>query len=495
MTGADRDPPYFFCTQKRNFFPSDIVYSFLIHHRLAEEGEGMEVSSRGRWLVLLSVGVGTFMSALDSSVVNTILPVIRDVLASDVATIEWVVTVYLLVVSGLLLTFGRLGDMRGHKSIYTWGFAVFVSGSALCGMSPGASWLIGFRAAQALGAAAIFANSPAILTKNFPPDRRGQALGLQAAMTYLGLTVGPSLGGWLAHSFSWRAVFFINVPVGFLALALAVIFIPQDAGSKNRQQFDLAGAAVFVSGLVSLLLGLNQGSRWGWGSLRIVGLLAFSIMALAGFVVLERRNVFPMLDLSLFQRRVFSSAAAAAVLNYMALYGIVFLMPFYLIQGRGLNAAHAGLLLTAQPIAMAVAAPLSGSLSDRIGSRLLATLGMALLAAALALLALAGPTTPLRLLAAFLSLAGLGTGMFISPNTSALMGDAPRDRQGIASGILATARNLGMVLGVGTAGAILTSMTAHEVGGAIYGAVRVGFVSAGAFALFASVISSLRGKK
>jgi MFS family permease len=201
-----------------------------------------------------------------------------------------------------------------------------------------------------------------------------------------------------------------------------------------------------------------------------------------------------MLDLRLFRSRVFTSSSASAVLNYMALYGIMFLMPFYLIQGRGLNTARAGLLLTFQPVVMAAAAPVSGALSDRIGSRLLAALGTAMLAAALALLALMSPEAPLRQSAALLALAGLGTGMFISPNTSALMGDAPPDRKGTASGVLATSRNLGMVLGVGAAGAFLASKLGSGAEGAVFGAVRDGFAASSAFAAAASVVSFLRGR-
>ena len=198
-------------------------------------------SSR-RWWVLLAIGVGTFMSALDGSVVNTILPVMRTALHSDVAAVEWVVTVYLLVVSGVLLSFGRLGDLRGHKRTYVTGFGIFVVGSALCGIAPTAAALIAFRAFQALGAAMLFANSPAILTKNFPAAQRGQALGMQATMTYLGLSTGPALGGWLAGSLGWRSVFYINVPVGLVALALSLRFIPDDPGAEHAERFDMPGA-------------------------------------------------------------------------------------------------------------------------------------------------------------------------------------------------------------------------------------------------------------
>ncbi len=185
-----------------------------------------------KWLVLIAIGMSTFMSALDTSVVNTVLPIITKSFESHIATVEWVVIIYLLIVSGLLLSFGRLGDIRGHRTVFLIGFSIFIISSALCGMSPTIEFLILFRGLQAIGAAMLAANSPAILTKSFPSSQRGQALGLQATMTYLGLTVAPSLGGWLTDLVSWRAIFYINIPVGISAFVLAWMFIPSDEGKK-----------------------------------------------------------------------------------------------------------------------------------------------------------------------------------------------------------------------------------------------------------------------
>jgi len=450
-----------------------------------------------KWWIFLAVGVGTFMSALDSSVVNIVLPVVNREFGSDVATIEWVVTIYLLVVSGLLLSFGRLGDLRGHKSIYVAGFGVFIVGSALSGLAPNEFALIGFRALQALGAAMLFSNAPAILTKNFPAAQRGQVLGLQGTMTYLGLTVGPSLGGWLTGQLGWRAVFYINVPVGLLAWAFSLRFIPRDAPNENAERFDLAGAAFFVTGLVLLLLALNQGHAWGWTSPIILTLLALALLILIAFIVIEQRAMHPMLDLWLFRRRLFSAAVTSATLNYICLYSVVFLMPFYLIQGRGLTTAQAGLLLTAQPLVMAIAAPLSGTLSDRIGSRVPGTLGMSILAFGLFLLSRLGGTASQIDIAFALAVVGLGTGIFVSPNSSALLGSAPRHRQGIAAGILATARNVGMVLGVGFAGAIFTTIQARDqasgASAALFAGVDAGWLAAAGVAVIGVLASAVRG--
>ncbi len=447
-----------------------------------------------KWWVLIAVGTGSFMAALDGSVVNTILPVIQNVFHSSVAAVEWIVTVYLLALSGFLLTFGRLGDLRGHKAIYIWGFGIFVASSAICGAATSIELLIICRGIQAIGGAMLASNAPAILTGNFPAEQRGRAFGLSSMMTYLGLTLGPSLGGWLAQVFSWRAIFYINVPVGIIAFVLSLVCIPNGEPNESNQKFDLAGAALFLAGLVALMLGLNQGAEWGWTSPPILGLLLAAILILTVFVFTEKRLTAPMLDLKLFHVPLFSASVASAVLNYICVYTITFLMPYYLIQGRGLNPAQAGLLLTAEPIIMAIAAPISGNFSDRIGSRWPGMVGMALMSLGLFLMASLSPATPLFIAAIALAVAGLGTGTFISPNTSAIMGAAPKQRQGIASGIQAAARNTGMVLGIGLAGAIFTTHLAMGTSDALYQGIDMGFLAAALVAVFGIFMSAIKEK-
>jgi len=449
-----------------------------------------------RWLVLTTVGLGTFMSALDGSVVSTLLPVLSEALHTSIAGIEWVATIYLLVISGLLLSVGRAGDLFGHKRLFLGGFALFVVGSALCGLANSAHALIALRVVQALGAAMLMATSPAILTLSFPTSQRGRALGAQGTFTYLGLTVGPSLGGWLAEAFGWRSVFYINVPVGLAAIALAARSIADDHVEKAEERFDFLGASLFTAGLVALMIALNQGHDWGWTSPLTSGLLVIALALLTLFVQVERRRSAPMLDLSLFGSRTFSASAASALMNYACVYAVTFVLPFLLIQGRGLGTARAGLVLTAQPIVMAIVAPISGALSDRIGSRGLATVGMLLLAAGLVALGLLVADGSLTQIAAALALFGLGIGIFVSPNNSALMGAAPRNRQGIASGVLATSRNVGMVLGVGFAGAIFTTVTARAASpsAGLVAGVRASLLSAAGVALVGAVTSAVRGE-
>jgi len=451
-----------------------------------------------KWWVLLAVGIGTLMSALDGSVVNTVLPVITREFGSDLSVTGWVVTVYLLVISGLLLTFGRLGDLYGHKRVYVGGFVIFVLGSAICGQALNTYMLIGARAFQALGAAILASNSPAIVTTSFPGRQRGQALGMQATMTYLGLLLGPTVGGYLTVAWGWRSIFYINVPIGLLALVLSLVAIPGAEQRKVAERFDPAGAVAFFVGLVALLLALNRGNIWGWDSPATLGVLAGALALLGLFVWIERHVPHPMLDLGLFCSRLFSAATGSAVFNYLCLYGIALMMPFYLIQARGLAPDRAGLILSAQPLMMAIAAPLAGTLSDRIGSRLLSSVGMAILGIMLAVLSTVVQTTSLTVIVLYLAVIGIGIGVFIAPNSNALMGSAPRHRQGVAAGVLATARNVGMVLGIGLSSAVSLGVeTAARAAGRpdafIWGLHVTFLVLAGAAAL--GVVTSLtRGK-
>ncbi|MHB8133630.1 MAG: MFS transporter [Anaerolineaceae bacterium] len=454
-------------------------------------------TSSQKWLVLLSVGIGSFMSAYVGSVINVSLPTITEFFNSNIATTEWIVTIYLLEISSLLLAFGRMGDLRGHKRVYSLGFILFTLGSVLCGFSNSPGMMIGFRVAQALGGAMLLSNSPAILTGNFPPEQRGQALGLQATLTYLGLTVGPSLGGWVTDQFGWPAVFFMNVPIGLIGLFFCLKYIPADHQTSNHERFDWRGAFIFMIGLVALLYALNRGQVWGWLSTKTLVLSGSAMLVLAGFVFLQLNTMNPLLDLKLFRIRAFSFTTIGALINYVSLYFIMFLMPFYLIQGREYSPTMAGLILTAQPIMMAVVAPVSGSLSDRISPRWLSTIGMVILAVGLWQLSRLDGSSSIVSIMLALGIAGFGTGMFISPNNNVLLGSAPRNRQGIASGILATARSVGMVLGVGIAGAIFTTVIARGAFASpemnIFPAIRLSYVFCTGIALIGALTSYMSG--
>jgi EmrB/QacA subfamily drug resistance transporter len=435
------------------------------------------------------------MGPLDGSMVNSMLPVLTRELQVDISTTEWLLTIYMLIQTGLMLSFGRLGDLWGHKQIYVGGLVVFMVGSTLSALAPNPLLLIGARAITALGSAALWANSAAILTHSFPSAQRGRALGMQSMMVQLGGSCGPPLAGVVASTLGWRAIFWMVVPVTLVALVLSLRFIQRDEPSGRGERFDLAGAALYVLGLMSVLVALNQGHAWGWVSYGVLGFLGLGLVLLIGFVVLEPRLKWPMLDLGLFKERAFAAPVMSMVMNFVSTSSIVFLMPLYLLLGRGLSPAEAGLILISQPLTMASITILSGSLSDRIGSRIPATLGMGILSLGLFLLSQVDVSTPLPRIVVNLVMIGVGVGLFNAPNSSAVMGAVPSARRRVAAAILSTARTLGNTLGLGLAGAIFTTALAgRELTNSAFvvEAVSIGFLTASALALLGALTSASR---
>jgi EmrB/QacA subfamily drug resistance transporter len=409
-----------------------------------------------RWLVLSAVSIGTFMATLDGSIVNIALPSIGRAFGIDLATVEWVVLAYLLVVGSLLLPFGRLGEVVSFRYVYLAGFAVFTVASVLCGAAPGIGALIGFRALQGVGAAMLMAMGPAIVARTFGPGGRGRALGLNAISVSIGLSLGPALGGLLTELASWRAIFLINAPIGLVAIVWAARVLPMDRPGR-RDPFDIPGAALVSTGLLALLLALNQGGAWGWTSPATVGLLLVAAGLGAAFLAVERRRAAPLMDLGLFGIRAFSAGLASVFVAFAGLFTATFLLPFMLQEGSGIGPLEAGLLITPIPIAAAVVAPFSGALSDRIGSRLPASLGIALLAVGLLSLTTLPPTFDPLDLTWRLVLIGAGQGLFMSPNSSAVLGAVPRLRLGSASGMVAETRVVGQSLGIVVSAAVVAA--------------------------------------
>jgi len=418
-------------------------------------GEGVSRPDNSlKWMVLSAVMLGGIMGPIDASIVNIVLPTITDFFHANIAIAQWVPTAYLLMISSLLLPYGRLGDMLGYKRIYLAGLAAFTATSVLCGLSPSIGMLIFFRALQGVGAGMIMAVSFAIITSTFPPEERGKALGINAIAIAAGLAIGPTLGGVIAQHLSWRFVFFINVPIGIAALVWVSRVVPRGT-NRSGLRLDLPGATASFLSLLCLVLYANIGQRWGWVSPSSLFLLALAIVSGWLFVYIERKTPQPMLNLGLLANRTFSFANLSSLICFMAQYVVVFITPFYLMDVLHFGADKAGWVMTAYPIAVLGVAPASGAISDRIGTRLLAICGTAIGAAALFLMsgldASARPFDVMWRLALF----GFGTAIFQSPNNSAVMGSAPRTYLGVASGILATMRNVGMVLGITVAGAVV----------------------------------------
>jgi len=408
----------------------------------------VKASPRYRWFILATVSVGTFMSTLDSSIVNVALPTISGKLHTDLSTLQWVVTAYLLTISSLLPVFGRIADLLGRKRIFSLGFIVFTLGSVLCGIAANIWFLIGMRVLQAIGASMLMANSAALIIANFPPKERGRALGLTGTVVALGSLTGPALGGILVGLLSWRSIFYINLPIGILGYLAAQIILPQDIPQHNNETFDFVGAFFFTLGMTSLLFSVSNGQDWGWRSSPILLGLFLGTLLLGLFVYTELRVNNPMIHLSLFRIRPFFIGNITGFLSFVAMFANTMLMPFYLQHVLNYSPTQVGLLMTSFPLMMAVTAPLSGRASDRIGPIILTTSGLFVSALSfLYFLTLTASSLYWQIIPGLL-LMGLGTGLFQSPNNSSVMSSVPPNKLGVAGGINALVRNVGMVIGI-----------------------------------------------
>ncbi len=406
------------------------------------------------WFAVAAVCVGALMGQLDASIVTVALPTLQRSFHSSVGSVTWVGLSYLLVLVASVTAVGRFADMWGRKLLYVYGFVIFVIASVLCGLAPDLPALCAFRALQALGAAMLQANSLAIIVLVVPAKSLGRAIGLQGAAQALGLALGPTVGGLLLEAGGWRLIFFVNIPFGIFGAIAAVMLVPRSRDLLHRMAFDWTGLAIFFPTVVFLLSAISLGTTQGWGSPLIIGFMAAVLVLGAAFIWHEHRDADPMLDLALFSNRRFGAGIISGIGSYLVMFGVLLLIPFYLERGLSLGSAQAGLELMAMPIAFGIVAPFAGRVADRIGARPLTVSGMALVSGALVLLGVARPGTSglLALLAAI----GVGLGLFTSPNNAAIMGAAPEQQAGMASGVLNMSRGLGTALGLAVTGLVFT---------------------------------------
>ncbi|MDQ2716453.1 MAG: MFS transporter [Chloroflexota bacterium] len=417
-----------------------------------------------KWVVFVIIAIGIFMATLDSSIVNISLPTIARYFGVPLSgSIEWITIAYLVATSAVLLTAGRVADMIGRKPVWSVGLVIFTLGSAICGAAPTLGFLVAARGLQGVGGALMMAVSPAMLTGAFPAHERGRALGLNAINVSLGVSVGPTLGGLITSYFSWRWIFYVNVPIGILGFFATWYFLKEKV-NKQPGRFDPLGAILLALGLASITLGLSFGEELGWTSPPVVASLVVGAGALVVLYIVEHRVSYPVIDFALLRRRVFFSANISLILSFMALFAVSFLLPFYLEQLHAFPIVQAGLLLTPLPITIACIAPISGSLADRIGTRWLAALGLSISCIGLVLLSQLNAQSSIWDIIWRLIFIGLGQALFQSPNNSALMGDAPAGQQGVAAGFLATGRVVGQSISVALAGAIFTALGGATAG-------------------------------
>jgi EmrB/QacA subfamily drug resistance transporter len=456
----------------------------------------MTQRSGHRNLVLVVVGFGTLLSTLAGSSINLALPIIGRELVVGVQLSRWVVLAFMLSAAVVLLAAGRAGDLWGHRRVYQAGFLVFGCASLVSGLASSLWVLLVGRVLQGAGAALTMSAAPALLTSSFPGALRGRALGIMATATYIGLTIGPPVGGFIIAAVGWRWIFLFNAPACVIALVLGQLWLP--AGERRTVRFDRPGMATLILGLPLALLALTQGQEWGWTSATTLATAAGGVAVLALFVRVELKSPHPLLDLSLFRAATFTGAVISAICNYVAIFVPIILMPFYLLEALRLGTSGAGALLAVMPLVMAFVASPSGWLSDRIGTRGLAMAGLVALGLALVGLGLrgVGPCSIVEL-GLWMGLAGFGTGVFITPNSSALMGSAPRARQGTAGGVLALARIVGMMAGVSLGTAVFRGLggeTGRDWTTTDLSALRGSIVVAGAVSLVGAASAALRGE-
>jgi EmrB/QacA subfamily drug resistance transporter len=422
------------------------------------------------YYALATVCIGAFMGQLDASIVTVAFPTLQRVFHTSIGSVTWVGLSYLVVVVAGVTAVGRLADMVGRKLLYTYGFLVFIVGSALCAVAPTLLSLDAFRVIQAIGAVMLQANSVAIIYLAMPRDRLVHGIGIQGAAQALGLALGPTVGGLLLAAGGWRLIFFVNVPAGVLGTIAAWIFLPRSRDLQVRAPYDRIGMGLFVPAIVAVLVAVSFGDHWGWTSPVLVALLLVATTTGAAFVLWERRARAPMLDLSLFRRIPFAAGVASGMLSYLVLFGTMFAVPFFLERGRGTHPAQAGLVLSVLPLALGCVAPFAGQLAEHVGTRPLTVVGMA------------G-----WLLMVDLGLVGTGLGLFTPANNAAIMSAAPRAQAGVASGVLNMTRGLGTALGLALTSLVFGSIAGHETATSN----SSGFEAAALFLAGAAVLAAL----
>ena len=416
-----------------------------------------------RWWTLGAMCFALFMVMLDNTVVNVALPSIQEALGASISGLEWTVNAYTLSFAVLLVTGGRLGDLFGRRRVFLFGVVTFAAASGLIALSQSEAWLIGFRALQGVGAAFMMPATLSIVTNAFPPHERGKAIGTWAGISALALAIGPVVGGLLVDTVSWQSIFLLNLPVAVGAVVVTLWAAEESRDETAPPTVDVAGVATLTAGLAALVLALVEGNAWGWGSGRVLGLLALAVVALAAFVVVERRVAAPMVDFSFFRSRSFLGANLVAFIVSFAMLAMFFFLALYLQNVRGYTALEAGVRFLPSTVVIIFAGPIAGRLTDRIGPRPLMTAGLVLVAISLFWQGHLAVDTPYSQLLVPFVLMGLGMGLVMSPMSTAGMNAVHQSKAGVASGVLSMSRMVGGTFGVAAMGALVTGIGRGEL--------------------------------
>ena len=416
-----------------------------------------------KWTIFIIIISATFMSTLDGSIVNVALPSMAKALGVTTSQIQYVVTSYLIVISGIILIFGRLGDMFGKTKMFKIGLTLFTLGSLLCGITKSFPVLILARVVQAVGAAGTMANNQGIITQIFPKNERGKALGLTGTAVALGSLVGPGLGGVIVGATSWEYIFLINVPIGIIALFFAVKLLPKPT-KKSNEKIDIIGAVLFIFTIVPLFISLNEGINLGFTSPLIIGGFIVAIISFIAFIFIEKKLESPLMQLDIFKDKLFSLSIFCGFVTFVAIFCHNIILPFYLQNVMSYSPQKAGIILMIYPLVLMVIAPISGSLSDQIGSELLTFIGLTFGSLGLFLMASLNENSSVVSMAIFIVIMSAGMGLFQSPNNSLVMSTVPVDKLGIAGSINGLIRNVGMVSGIALSTTLLYTQMSSKIG-------------------------------
>ncbi|HET9613719.1 MAG TPA: MFS transporter [Candidatus Limnocylindrales bacterium] len=460
-----------------------------------------ETKDNYRWVVLTVTSFGALLASLTSGTLIIALPDILRDLHTNLFALLWIVIGYTLVATVLVLNAGQIADQLGRARSYTIGFVVFTAASVLCAVAPNDLLLIGGRVLQGVGGALLMANSTALVTDAFPRRELGRALGINAMIIGAGQILGPILGGWLT-GFGWRTVFWFNVPIGVIGSIAAAVLLVEQVRPTARRRFDVLGTVVCVLGLTGLMAGLGFGGIYGWTTWWIVGGFVLFLVAVPIFVRIERDRPDPLLDFGLFRDRLFAMGNLTSLLNGIARNGVLFLLVFYLQGARGYDPVTAGIMLSPLAVGLLVLSPISGAFADRWGSRELATIGMVVTGIGLGGLALTiGTDTPFWQLAVWQLVIGAGSGLFNSPNTSAVMGVVPPAKRGMGAGVRMMLTQVGFMVSVALALGLVTSVVKPDVLLAVFSGTQTGaagidlgpFITALRLAFAVGVVASIIG--
>ncbi len=410
-----------------------------------------------KWMILATISTGAFMASLDGSIVNIALPTLVKTFGVDFTKTKWIVLVYYLIVTSFILPFGRLGDVVGKKKIYLTGFLIFTIGSLLCGVSNSILTLTISRAVQGLGGAMLMSLGFAIITGIFPPKERGKALGVVATSVSVAVITGPVLGGLILEYFSWRFIFYINIPVGLFGIFMIIKFIEPDK-VKNKNMFDIKSAISLLFFMVSLLTGISSGGKTGLSTTTLV-LFSLFVSSLIFLIIFEIRAENPIMDFNMFKNQTFSVGLLSGISVFISLSGVLVLLPFYLENILGFKSGKTGLLIAVIPLFMGISSPIAGGMADKFGSKKITIAGLIMLLAGFTAVSGLNSDTTVYGFITRLVLIGSGMGFFMTPNNNAIMGEVPKSKLGISSGMLALSRTLGQALGVAVLGALWTRKT------------------------------------